>query len=177
MADDLDKQYPPETLLELGKLALRMSRNKDTRREFLKTVKKIAPDYQLPGDQQVEDLRHELEEKASKAEADRAANEVRTRLEVQRAMLAEGKLIPGKQFTPEQIKEIEEKVMPKYGISDYEGAAKIYLGDNKPPPQVGRPGSTTWTFPDIPGLFEDPTKAAREAANTVIDELHRGRGA
>jgi hypothetical protein len=175
MADDLDKQYPPETLLELGKLALRMSRNKDTRREFLKTVKKIAPDYQLPGDQQVEDLRLELAEKKQKEDDERRTKEITERLESQRSDLADGRLIAGKKFTAEQIKEIEEKIMPKYGISDYEGAAKIYLGDNKPPPQVGRPGSTTWTFPDIPGLFEDPTKAAREAANTVIDELHRGR--
>jgi hypothetical protein len=176
MAND-PPSYPPETLIELGKLALQMSRNKDTRRDFLKTVKKIAPDYQLPGDQQVEDLRHELEESRLKAEEKARADAVTARLESQRSDLAEGRLIAGKKFTAEQIKEIEEKVMPKYGISDYEGAAKIYLGDNKPPPQVGRPGSTTWTFPDIPGLFEDPTKAAREAANTVIDELHRGRGA
>jgi hypothetical protein len=175
MADDLDKQYPPETLLELGKLALRMSRSKDTRREFLKTVKKIAPDYQLPGDQQVEDLRLELQEKDLKDEEKRRADEILARLTNQRSALAEGTLIAGKKFTAEQIKEIEEKIMPKYGISDYEGAAKIYLGDFKPPPAAGRPGSTTWTFPDIPGLFEDPAKAAREAANQVIDELHRGR--
>lgn len=171
MADE----YSQETLVELGRLALKMSRNKDTRRDFLKTVKKVAPDYQLPGDQQVEDLRQELQEKNDKAAAEAAAKAVTDRLEAQRQALADGKLIAGKAFTPEQIKEIEEKIMPKYGISDYEGAAKIYLGDFKPPPNVGRPGATTWTFPDIPGLFEDPTKAAREAANTVIDELHRGR--
>lgn len=171
MADE----YSQETLVELGKLALKMSRNKETRRDFLKQVKKVAPDYQLPGDQQVEDLRQELEEKNAKAAAEAAAKAVTDRLEQQRAALAEGKLIAGKQFTPEQIKEIEEKIMPKYGISDYEGAAKIYLGDFKPPPAAGRPGATTWTFPDLPGLFEDPSKAAREAANSVIDELHRGR--
>ena len=171
MADE----YPQETLVELGKLALKMSRNKETRRDFLKQVKKVAPDYQLPGDQQVEDLRQELEEKNAKAAAEAAAKAVTERLEAQRADLADGRLIAGKKFTAEQIKEIEEKIMPKYGISDYEGAAKIYLGDFKPPPSAGRPGSTTWTFPDLPGLFEDPSKAAREAANTVIDELHRGR--
>ena len=176
MPDDLDRQYSPETLTELGKLALKMSRNKDTRREFLKQVKKIAPDYQLPGDQQVADLRAELEEKEATAKVEAEKKSILDRLENQRRGLAEGTLLAGKKFTAEQIKEIEEKVMPKYGISDYEGAAKIYLGDFKPPAPKGAPGSTTWTFPDIPGLFEDPTKAAREAANMVIDELHGRTG-
>src|SRR5215472_3034345 len=117
------EEYSPETLIELGKLALKMSRNKATRREFLKTVKKVAPDYQLPGDHHVEDLRAELAEKADKAAAEAAAAAVKTRLEEQRAALSDGRLIAGKKFTDEQIKEIEEKIMPKYGISDYEGAA------------------------------------------------------
>jgi hypothetical protein len=173
----MSDEYPQETLIELGKLALKMSRDKSTRRDFLKQVKKVAPDYQLPGDQQVEDLRQELEENKLKDTEAARAKDIIARLEAQRSDLAEGKLIAGKTFTPEQIKEIEEKIMPKYGISDYEGAAKIYLGDFKPPPSAGRPGATTWTFPDLPGLFEDPSKAAREAANTVIDELHRGRPA
>lgn len=168
------EEYSQDTLLELGKLAVKMSRNKETRRDFLKQVKKVAPDYQLPGDQQVEDLRQELAEKADKAEAERRAKEITQRLEDQRAALADGKLIPGKQFTPEQIKEIEEKIMPKYGISDYEGAAKIYLGDFKPPPQPPSGRSGTWTFPDIPGLFENPSKAAQDAAYKVIDELQQG---
>lgn len=168
------EEYSQETLVELGKLALKMSRNKETRRDFLKTVKKVAPDYQLPGDQQVEDLRLELAEKKQKEDDDRRSAEITARLEAQRAQLAEGTLIPGKKFTPEQIKEIEDKVMPKYGISDYEGAAKIYLGDFKPPPQPsGRTG--TWTFPDVPGLFDNPAKAATDAAYQVIDELQRGR--
>jgi|SRR5215469_160042 len=171
MAEDF-ANYPPETLIELGKLLLKMSRGKDTRRETLKTVKKVAPDYQLPGDQQVEDLRHELEEKQLAGEEKARSDAVKQRLENQRAALADGTLIPGKKFDADALKEIEEKIMPKYGISDYEGAAKIYLGDFKPP--AGQPRTATWSFPDIPGLMEDPAKAAREAAHQVIDELHRG---
>ena len=167
-------ELPPETLMELGRLLMKMSRDKSTRRETLKTVKKIQPDYQLPGDQQVEDLRSELEDKRIAAEEAARAKASNDRLEAQRTALADGTLIKGKTFTAEQIKEIEDKVMPKYGISDYEGAAKIYLGDFKPPPPAsGRTG--TWTFPDIPGLMDNPAKAATEAAYQVIDEIQRGR--
>lgn len=172
MPDDFSN-YPQETLIELGKLALKMARGKETRRSFLKDVKKVAPDYQLPGDQQVEDLRHELEEKNAAAEEKTRADEVKRRLESQRQSLIDGTLIAGKKFDADALKEIEEKIMPKYGISDYEGAAKIYLGDFKPPPP-SKSGSTTWTFPDIPGMLEDPTRASRQIAEQVIDEFHRG---
>jgi hypothetical protein len=87
--------------------------------------------------------------------------------------LLDGTLLSGKKFDDATVKEIEEKVMTKYGISDYEAGAKLYLSDFKPPPNA-RPTSTgTWTFPDIPGLSEDPAKAAREAAHLVIDEFRR----
>ena len=179
MADDLDNyldSLPQETVRELAKLNLRMSRHKDTRRDHLRNVKKIDPNYQLPGDQQVADLRAELDERREKDEREAAAKVITDRLEAQRRGLIEGTLIPGRKFSPEDVKEIEDKVMPKYGISDYEGAAKIYLGDFKAPNKLPTPHGATWTFPDIPGLMDDPARAARDAAAKVIDELH-GRAA
>ena len=73
MADPVDEfaNIPQETLLELGRLSLRLSRNDKTRRPFLKQIKEISPNYQLPGDQQVEDLRAELEERRAKDDAER----------------------------------------------------------------------------------------------------------
>src|SRR6516164_4422425 len=172
MSDEFDNM-PQETLLELGRLALRLSRNEKTRRPFLKQVKEVAPNYQLPGDQQVEDLRAELEERRAKDDAERKGREITERLERQRAGLIDGTLLSGRKFDDATVKEIEEKVMTKYGISDYEAGAKLYLSDFKPPPNA-RPTSTgTWTFPDIPGLNDDPAKAAREAAHQVIDEFRR----
>jgi hypothetical protein len=167
----------PETLIELGKLTLKMSQNKDTRRPLLQTIKKVDPNYMLPGDQQVEDLRQELAEKREADELKAAQDAVKVRLENQRRGLLDGTLIPGRKFDEDQVKEIEDKVMPKYGLSDYEAGAKIYAADLKPAKPSGSdlPGQTaTWTFPDIPGLFEDPAKASREAAFGVIGEL-RGR--
>ena len=173
MANDEFANYPPETLIELGKLALKMARGKETRRSFIQDVKKVAPDYQLPGDQQVEDLRHELAEKQAAAEEKSRVDAVKQRLEAQRASLIEGTLIAGKKFDADAIKEIEEKIMPKYGISDYEGAAKIYLGDFRPPPPSAT-RSANWTFPDVPGLFDKPAETARDIAHQVIDEFNRG---
>src|SRR6516164_299024 len=172
MADEFDNM-PQETLLELGRLALRLSRNEKTRRPFLKQVKEVAPGYQLPGDQQVEDLRAELAEAREKEQAERKSREVTQRLEKQRAGLIDGTLLAGRSFDDATVKEIEEKIMTKYGISDYEAGAKLYLSDFKPPPTAKPSATATWTFPDIPGLDADPAKAAREAAHQVIDEFRR----
>ena len=173
MADEEFAGIPQETLLELGKLAMRLSRNEKTRRPFLKQVKEVSPGYQLPGDQQVEDLRAELAETRDKEETERKAREVRERLEAQRRGLIDGTLLDGKKFDDATVKEIEEKVMSKYGISDYAAGAKLYLSDFKPPPSAKPSATATWSFPDIPGLMDDPAKAAREAAHQVIDEFRR----
>jgi len=172
MADEFDNM-PQETLLELGRLALRLSRNEKTRRPFLKQVKEVAPGYQLPGDQQVEDLRAELAEAREKEAAERKSREVTNRLEKQRAGLIDGTLLAGRSFDDATVKEIEEKIMTKYGISDYEAGAKLYLSDFKPPPTAKPSATANWSFPDIPGLMDDPAKAAREAAHQVIDEFRR----
>jgi hypothetical protein len=171
--DDNFDNIPVETLIELGRLTMRMSRHKDTRRPLLKQIKQVSPGYMLPGDQQVEDLRQEMAEKENARELKAAQDAVKQRLERQRAGLLDGTLLPGRKFDEEQVKEIEEKVMPKYGISDYEAGAKLYSADFKPATPKGAPigGSATWTFPDIPGLMEDPAKAAREAAHSIIGEL------
>src|SRR6516225_9326875 len=97
MSDEFDNM-PQETLLELGRLALRLSRNEKTRRPFLKQVKEVAPNYQLPGDQQVEDLRAELKETRDKEETERKTREVRERLEAQRRGLLDGSLLAGRKF-------------------------------------------------------------------------------
>jgi len=178
MPDDLDQEFSPETLQALGKLALKLSRNDKTRLPFLRQIKEVDPNYRMPADAQVQLLRDELTEKSEKDRIDAAAATARAQQEAERAGLLAGTLLPGRKFDDAQVKEIEG-VMSKYGIASYEAGARLYAADLKPAKPSGRDtltGGTTWTFPDLPGLLDDPAKAAREAAAGVIDEL-RGRAA
>ena len=67
------------------------------------------------------------------------------------------------------IKEIEEKIMPKYGIGDYEGAAKIYANDFRPPaPKPGASNGAAWSFPmDLRGRLWCGATAIRESIHTL----------
>lgn len=159
------------TLIELGKLALQVGHNPKTRRQFFQAVKEIAPErYAAQIDQRVED---QLEEIRREREADKLAREqekVTTRLEAARAALLS-------RYSEDDVKKIETDVMQRYGISDYEAAAKLYAADNVPanprndPPKTG----ATWEMPNFEGLVKNPVKAARDMAFSVIDELNRGK--
>jgi hypothetical protein len=173
MPDELDERYAPETLNELGKLAIRLSRNPKTRRGLLKMVKATDPNYQLPGDMQVQDLRDELAGQRERERIEAEGKAIRQKLEDQRARLGTGELV-GRAFDDAQIADIE-KVMTKYGVGDYEAGAKIYLADAKPARPTPAQSGPAWTFPDLPGLLDDPAKAARAAAFGVIDELQGRR--
>ena len=157
-----------QTLIELGKLALKVGNNPETRPEFIKAVKKVSPGARFPVDEtndRITALEQQLaDEKLRVQQAAVIANQ-----EKQKSGLAT-------KFSPEQIVEIES-IMTKYGLSDYDAAAKIYGADFKPAKPSGREASrhgSTWEFPELPGLFDNPEKAARDAAYAVIDEL-RGR--
>ena len=177
MPDDLDRTFSAETLMELGKLQIKMARSPKQRAKLLSLVKEFDPNYQLPADMQVLNLRQEL---ANKFEQDKVAAEqkaIKDKLERQRAGLLTGETLPGRTFEEAQLPEIE-KVMEKYGLSDYEAGAKLYASDLKPqrPAGSGRGSNgATWTFPDLPGLMDDPNGAARNAAYSVIDELQGAR--
>jgi hypothetical protein len=175
MPDDLDMQYSPDTLAELGKLSIKMSRNPKLRPTLLKMVKAQDPSYQLPADLQVQDVRAEIAAQKAREQIEAKAREVQSHLEAQRAALLKGELMPGRTFDDDQVKEIET-VMQKYGLSDYEAGAKIFVSDMKPPKPQGRGSAgATWSFPDLPGLMDDPAGAARNAAYSVIDELQGRR--
>jgi hypothetical protein len=158
-------EYSDAALIELGKLAVKLASNKDTRRGFIKAVKTVEPDRAFP-DQDVVDLREEMEERLRAEREERATEALQARLAAARQGLAG-------RFTEEQIQEIETKVMPKYGLSDYEAAATLYGADLAPaiPSNQQPKPSANWELPDIPGLKDDPAKAAREHAFRVIDEL------
>lgn len=171
MTDPTPQQrYNAQTLMELGQRALQLAAHPETRTEFLKMQKKVQPGYRLPVDVEIADLRKELAEEKEKNKLESAGEKVARRQEEQRAALL------GK-YTPEEVKEIEDTVMTKYGLSDYDAASKIYGADHKPAKANINPltSGATWSLPELPGLLEDPVKAAREAAVSVIDELNRGK--
>ncbi len=68
--------------------------------------------------------------------------------------------------------------MKRYGLNDYEAASKLYAADLAPQ----RPSNANkmrhgqiWEFPNLPGLLQNPDKAANDAAYSIIDEMRAGR--
>lgn len=164
----------PQTAVAMGQLLQRLAGNPKTRAQTLGLVKQIDPNYRLPADvaienfkaeQQAEKARERLE--ASKAQRERRHNQ-------QRKKLLES-------YDEEHVKKIEER-LKKYpeGSIDLEEAAKLYAADTEVAAPANRERAERmrhgqyWTFPNLPGLLENPDKAATDMAYSVIDEL-RGR--
>jgi hypothetical protein len=170
MPDALDQRYSPATLQELGKMMIRLSGNSKTRKTTLKNVKELDPSFRLPSDVEMEDFRAEQQ---AKDEARKIEDESRKALERQEAQRRD--LLA--KYSEEQVKEIETNVMQKYGLSDYEAGAKLYAADFKPAQPSGSMSSSgaVWTLPDLPGLLDDPVKAARQEAERAIDEINRSK--
>lgn len=162
-----------KTTADMATLLMKLSGNPKTRRKQLELVKELDPNYRLPADVQIASLKEDLTK-------DREEEKIRTRAEnYQRQSQAQRKaLIDSGRYTEEQVKEMEEKVMKRYRLGDYEAASKLYAADIEP----ARPSSRDrarhgqiWEFPDIPGLLQNPDKAATDAAYSIIDEMRSGR--
>lgn len=162
-----------QTLLDLGTLALKIAGNPKTRRDFLKQVKAVDPSYRPPADVQLEDFKEEFR----REESDK---QIRAQAQYQQRQRAgqRQKLLESGRYNEEQVVEIEEKVMKKYGLNDYEAGAKLYAADlapNRPSNRDKPRHGQIWEFPDLPGLLNNPEKAATDAAYAVIDELRGNR--
>jgi hypothetical protein len=161
----------PQTLMELGQLAVKLAANPNTRMPFLRQVKKVDPNYRPPADFQLEEFKQQTRQEREQEKLAAQTAKVNEKLEAQRK-----KLVDSGKYTEDQIKEIETKVMTKYGLSDYDAGAKLYSADFAPKRPDDRPrAGRIWEFPDLPGLFENTEKAANDAAYAVIDELRAGR--
>ncbi len=163
----------PATLQKLGELAMRLAGNPQTRPDFLKQMAKVDPSYRLPADVQFEDFKaqfkKEQEEKEIRTKAEQAQRNARNQ---------RNKLINSGKYTEDQVKEIETGVMKKYGLNDYEAAAKVYAADiapSKPSNRDKMRHGQIWEFPNLPGLLNNPEKAASDAAYAIIDEFRAGR--
>lgn len=162
--------YDAAVLQELGRLALKVANNPETRRPFLQAVRKVDPDRRFP-DQDMQDFREEMDARLAKEREDREIAETNARLAAQRqGLIASGR------YTEEQVKEIETTIMPKYGLADYDAAATIYGSTMAPAkPRNGSTNDGVWTLPTFEGLLENPTTAARGMAHKVIDEIVASR--
>lgn len=124
---------------DLANLALGMSRDKELRplvNKFLKkTSGKVLPDVEM------EELRAEIKSDLEKEKQEREAEKVKLRLEAQRDSLKS-------RYEDKDISEIE-KLMEKYGLSDYEAAAKLYAADTTPAEPTHDIGSQNWELPKV----------------------------
>jgi hypothetical protein len=165
----------PQTTNDLAALALKLAGNPKTRAKFTRMVQEVSPSYRLPADVQLQ----EFEARSKREREEEKIRERAERAEERRTQARQG-LINSGRYTEDQVVEIEA-VMKKHGLpSDkYDAGAKLYGADISParPNNANQPmrHGQIWEFPNIPGLLQNPEKAASDAAYAVIDEMRAGR--
>jgi hypothetical protein len=162
----------PQTAVAMGNLLHKLAGHPKTRAQVLSMVKEVEPGYRLPADVSVAEM-----EKRIRADLAKEKDEERKQRSAQARARQRAKLV--ETHGEDAVKEIEEKIVKKYPNIDLDDAAKIYAMEDGPArPSPSRPEASRhgqiWEFPDIPGLLQNPDKAAQNAAYAVIDEL-RGR--
>lgn len=163
--------FSPEEAEAIAQLQNALYTNPATRQDYLKLVKKVAPRAAIPEidvpDAALASIKPQLD-KIDKLETRLERNER------QHAIEAEwGK----QQVTPQEREEVE-KLMTDRLIGDVATAVQFYR-DRRPPPPAAPLGSPTPvslpTGEGFKGLFENPTKWARETAYQAIGEIQRTR--
>ena len=165
-----EQEYDQATLLALGKLAAKVYQNPKTKKAWLKAAKETDPTLVFP-ELENDSLREELDAKLQAEREEREKERHEARLSKQRESLRD-------RFSEEQIQDMEKTVMVRYGLADYDAASKIYGADLAPavPTNQQHRHGANWELPDFKGLKENPTKAARDMAFSVIDELKTPKG-
>jgi hypothetical protein len=179
-------QIDPTVAADLARLALDLSHNKETRREFGRLVKKAKPDSPHAAAFNDIDIEDKFEAFTAKQEADKLEQQrasVLARMNQQRAaLLTGGSDGSGRKYSEDDVKAIEA-LMQKKGVSDYDDGAILYAAtlppENPKPSQVPKP-SATWEFPEMEKFGKDLTPAglartSRDMAFDVINEFQRKR--
>ena len=164
-----------ETTQQLASLALRLSRDPKTRKDFLKAVKQIDPSRRFP-DMEIDELREEIAAQRAEDETKRQVRATEEKLAKQKQGLLDGSLIPGRQFSAEDVEKMEKEVMPKHSLADYEAAAIIYGAQQKPAsatPEITSRGR--WQMPDHKGLMDNPLQWSRTEANNAVRDILAAR--
>lgn len=158
----------PQQATGIVQLAMKMAGNPKTRAHFFATAQAVDPSIRLPADVQLAQFKHESKREREEDKIRAQAERLQEQQSAARAKLR-------RKYNEEQVKEIEEKVMQKYGISDYEAAAKVYGSDLKPAKVDNRPRrSSTWELPNFETFSKDPSRAAQEMAYDLIDRHNNG---
>ena len=150
------------------KLAMQMAGNEKTRDTFFNAARTVDPSIRLPADVQLRQFKAATVKEREEEKIRVAAEKAQEKQQSAREKLAD-------RFTEEQIAEIEKGVMQKYGIADYEAAAKVYGADLKPAKADARPRRTsTWEMPYFEEFAKAPAKVANDIAYDMIDRANAG---
>lgn len=175
-------QVAPEVAADLGKLLLSLTHNPKTRKTIAKAIKEIDPDSphaQAFADVDVQDQFEKFKQEQADREIENQRKAVMAEMNAKRnALLTGGPDGSGRKYGEDDIKKIET-LMEKKGITDYEDGATLYAATLPPldpkPSDMPIEHGATWEFPEWSKFSENPDKAARNTAHTVITEFMRKR--
>ena len=177
MSDTAHAKINPDVAADLARLALDLSHNPETRREFGKLVKKAKPNTphaQAFADVEIEDKFETFKSDLEAKEIKRQQDAVMARMNAQRARLIDGDE-EGRKYSEDDVKKIEA-LMERKGIVDYDDGRILYsatLPPESPKPVDVPVHGTTWEFPEFAKFGKDPVKASRDVAAQVISEFQR----
>lgn len=167
MATQPKNGLTPEAQEQLAQLAQNLAHNPKTRKQFVGLVKEIDPTKRFP-DVEADDLREDMKKEFEKRDQAAAAKHALEEQEAQKNGLRS-------RYDDKAIEEIE-KIMEKYGISDYEAGAKIYAADLKPAQPTYEENDHRWKMPGIEQKdFPNLKQISRQRANQAIDDIVRNR--
>jgi chromosome segregation ATPase len=162
----------PEARDELALLAKQLSENPDTRKDFLRQVKKMKPEMPIP-ELEIEDYtRHAVEkanDRVAQLEARLREKDALDELNKRRSKLKSKGLID----KDEDIDEVE-KVMLEKGITNHEAAAEYWrwMQQSAAPTPTGYNPSAINKF-DLSKYWKNPVAGARDEAAKALNELRK----
>ena len=162
----------PEARDELALLAKQLSENPDTRKDFLRQVKKMKPEMPIP-ELEIEDYtRHAVEkanDRVAQLEARLREKDALDELNKRRSRLKSKGLID----KDEDIEEVE-KVMLDKGITNHEAAAEYWrwMQQSAAPTPSGYNPSAINKF-DLSKYWKNPVAGARDEAAKALNELRK----
>lgn len=157
---------------ELALLAKQLSENPETRKDFLRQVKKVKPEMPIP-ELEIEDYtRHAVDkayDRVNQLEAKLRERDAMDELNKRRSKLKSKGLIDN----DEDIEEVE-KVMLEKGITNHEAAAEYWrwMQQSAAPTPTGYNPSTINKF-DLSKYWKNPVAGARDEAAKALNELRK----
>jgi hypothetical protein len=171
-----------EVAADLGDLLYDLTHDEKHRAEVGKLIKKARPDSphaKAFKDVELEERLSTFEQQQEQRELDNARKAIISRMEGERQRLLDGDDERGRKYSEDDIKKIEE-LMEKKGLTSYEDGATLYSATVPQPGPLDEDPvrGSTWEFPEFAKFKDDPVKASKEVAYSVIREIQqkqRGR--